>query len=236
MTAVLLVALLPAQPGDPADAVGWKNRGVELAAANRLNEALPAFAKACALAPADEEACYYQARTLYSLDRWDEACEPFDKALRAARKVKAARVHRAMALNYIALGRPGDAEDHFRKAVQLNPGPEKLPDDPRVDYGAFLFRQGRIDEALPVLNEAVQASPQSARAHAELGKVLLHAGKVAPAARELELAVRLHPRSWAVRLLLGRAWLQLGRTEDGERELRIAREGWSRDQGSSTVR
>lgn len=218
------------------DAAALKSEGVALAAQRKLDQALPAFAQACALAPQDEDTCYYLARTLYLLDRWDEASEPFEKALRAAAPQKTARVHRAMALNFIALGRAKDAERHLREAVLLNDRRRELPDDPRVDLGSFLFREGRMDEAVPILKEAALKAPQSAHAHAEFGRVLLHTGSVEQAALELEQAVRLDPRAWNARLLYGRALLQLGRSSEGERELQIAREGWREDQGSTSVR
>ena len=247
MFAVLVFALLAAQQADiarleedvrrePLSAAAWKRLGIALAARQKLDAALPALEKACTLDSREEDACYYLGRTLHALDRWQEAREPFDKALRAAGKSRIARVHRAVALNFAALGSTADAERHFRQAVLLNPGPAQLPEDPRVDYGAFLFRQGRPEEALPFLSAAVQAAPRSSRAHAEYGKILLHVGKVESAATHLQTAVNLDPRAWPVRLLLGRAWLQLGRTEEGQRELRIARQGWTSNQGSSNVR
>jgi protein O-GlcNAc transferase len=218
----------------PSDAAAWKRLGLATAASRKLGAAAPAFQKACELNPADEDACYYLARTLNALGRWDEARAPFEKALQAAPKAALARVHRAVALNFVALGQTADAEDHFRKALALNPGPDKLPEDPRVDYGAFLFRQGRTDEALRLLQQAVRGAPRSARAHGELGRVLLHSGKAQAAVTSLEMAIELDPRASATRLLLGRAYLQTGRVEDGQRQLQLAQEAL--DGGSSSAK
>ena len=225
MAPTMLLALLLVQ------AVAWKELGLKLASDRKLEPAADALAKACAQAPKDEDACYYLARTLYTLGRYEEAREPFEKALPAAPKDMLGRVHRAMALNFTALNRPDDAERHFREAVRLG-----SDSDPRIDYGAFLFRQGRLEEALPLLEQAVQALPGSARAHTELGRVLLHLGKREAAAAGLEKAVQLDPGSSTARLLLGKTYLELGRTEEGERQLRLGREGWKQSYGSSTVR
>ena len=212
-------------------AVAWKELGLKLASERKLEPAADALAKACEQAPQDEDACYYLARTLYTLGRYEEAGEPFAKALRAAPKEILGRVHRAVALNFTALNRPGDAERHFREALRLG-----SDSDPRIDYGAFLFRQGRLEEALPLLEQAVQAVPGSARAHTELGRVLLHLGKREAAAGSLEKAVQLDPGSPAARLLLGKTYLELGRTGDGERQLRLGRAGWKQSYDSSTAK
>jgi tetratricopeptide (TPR) repeat protein len=226
--AALLFLLWPSQTVTPSSAAEWKAAGIAETSAQKIDSAAKAFEKACDLDPKDEDSCYYFARTLFTLDRWEKAREPFDKALRAASKPRLARVHRAIALNSMALGDTTEAERHFRQSIALNPGPELLREDPRVDYGAFLFRQGRLGEALPVLQDAVKAMPDAPRAHTELGRVLLHLGKPEAASVSLEKAVNLDPRSSTARLLLGRAYLQSGRTEEGQRQLHLA--------GSSTVR
>jgi tetratricopeptide (TPR) repeat protein len=234
LLAVLLLLASPPQ-SERTTAAEWKELGVVKAASNKLEAAAPAFTRACELDPKDEDSCYFLGRTLYLLDRWDEAREPFEKALRSASKPMLARVHRAMALNYIAVGNIADAERHFEQAILLNPGTERLGEDPRVDYGAFLFRQGRLEEALPVLQKAVAAASRSARAHAELGRALLHAGNLDAAAASLEKSVQLDPRVPSVRLLLGRAYLQLGRSEEGQKQLQLARDG-SKEDASSTLK
>jgi len=220
----------------PASAGAWKQLGLALAARRNLDSALPAFARACELAPGDEDACYYLARNLYTLGRYQEAREPFDKALRSAPPPLQAKVHRAAALNFIALTRPDDAERHFREALRLTGGPARAGEDPRIDYGAFLFRQGRAAEAFPLLDLAVRAHPGSARAHTELGKVLLHLGKPEAAAARLQKAVELDPGSSTARLLLGKTYLALGRAEEGQKQLRLGQQAWKRSYGSSTVK
>jgi len=217
-------------PVGPSDALTWKEQGLKLAGARKLEAAHAAFAKACEMAPKDPDACYYLARTLFSLGLYEEAREPFERALRAAPQEMLVKVHRAAALNFIALIRPADAERHFREAVRLSRRQEPANDDPRIDYGAFLFRQGRADEALPLLQQAVQAAAASARAHAELGRVLLHVGKLEAAAANLERAVQLDPGSSTSRLLLGRAYLELGRTAQAETQLRLGEQAWRQHQ------
>ena len=57
----------------PSKAAEWKRLGLALASEKKLVAAVGPLAKACELDPKDEEACYYFARTLHALGRWDEA-------------------------------------------------------------------------------------------------------------------------------------------------------------------
>jgi tetratricopeptide (TPR) repeat protein len=220
--AAALGLLLMQAEQQPSSAGEWKRLGLGLLTEKKLASAVPPLTKACDLDPGDEEACYYLARALSALSRWEEARAPLEKALRSASKPTLARVHRATALNFMALGRTAEAEQHFRQAVAAIGKAESLPEDPRIDYGAFLFRQGRTAEALKLLEQAVSAAPKSARAHGELGRVLLHSGKPDAAVSRLEKAVELDPRASSFRLLLGRAYLQTGRVEEGQEQLKMA--------------
>jgi Flp pilus assembly protein TadD len=222
----------------PSKPATWKALGLVLLGANDYRAASVPLGKACALDPNDEDNCYLQARSLFVLGQYDQAVQPFEKALHAAPPPKQAAVHRATALNLVELGVTEEAEGHFRDAVRLYRASAEAPQpDPRLDYGAFLIRQGRTQSALEMLRQSVSAAPASPRAHAELGRALLELDRPAEAATELKSSVDLDANGWAVRLMLGRAYLMLGRAEEGQRELRLGREGWARqDYGSSKVK
>jgi Tfp pilus assembly protein PilF len=232
MAALALAALLLCQ----AAREDWKQRGLSLAMGGQLEAAAAALSKACERSPRNDDACYYLGRTWFTLGRYMEARESFAKALQRSPKPMLSKAHRAAALNFVALIIPEEAERHFRKAIQLSHGTKSSDEDPRVDYAAFLFRQGRMEEALPILEQAIKEQPGSARAHTELGRVLLHMGKRELAAARLEKAVALDPGSTAARLLLGRTYLELDRKEQGEQQLRLGQENWNQRYGSSTVK
>ena len=207
----------------PGNAQAWKVLGLITTSVGDLDTAAGALRKACELAPDDEESCYFFARNLFANGHYEAARDPFEKALHAAPQPMLARVHRAIALNFVALGSAAEAEQHFVKAIQLAGRTPLEAEDPRVDYGAFLFRQGRTEEALRPLQ---QAAP-SARANLELGRVLLHLDRLDEAAARLEKAVALEPANFNAHLLLGRVYLRLGRTSEGEREMRLGQDGWA---------
>ena len=211
-----------------AQAAIWKSRGLTAASSGDIQGAAENFEKACQIFPKDEDVCYLFARTLYIQGHYSKAGAAFEIAIKSASKKMREKTERAMALNFVALDQPEEGERHFREAVRAHPNSDRQGEDTRVDYGAFLTRQGRAQEAATILERVLKDSPESPRASAELGRALLHLDRTAEAAERLEKAVRLDPNSTAERMLLGKAYLQLGRVAEGERELRLAQEGWSR--------
>jgi len=209
---LLLLLLFADSETDPAV---WRRLGLAHISANRLAEAEPALLRACQLEQPPVDSCYFLARNRQTLGQFELARGAFDLALQAP---PSARVHRAAGLNYIALGRDTDAERHLRQSVALSSSsPDDPSVDPRVDLGAFLFRQGRLPEAAEILTKAAKAN--SPRAHLELGRVLLQKGKLALATHHLEQAVRQNPADANGHLLLARAYQRLGRDSDAAREL-----------------
>jgi Flp pilus assembly protein TadD len=218
----------------PSNAAAWKALGLILLGADEHRAASVSLSNACALDPKDEDSCYLLGRSLFVLGKYNDAVAPFEKALRAVPPANQAAAHRAAALNFVELGMTEDAERHFRDAVRLYRAAAGVQPDPRVDYGAFLTRQGRARDALALLQQSIAAFPDSPRAQAELGRALLELDRPADALPALKKAVDLDPNAWAVRLMLGKAYLRLGRTEEGERELKSGQQGWSKtDYGSS---
>lgn len=199
----LLFSIAAAQAAGPADAHGWKKMGVGFALNKEYREAESAFHKACALDPREPDACYFWARALYALDRFEESLAALSKARPGLREVQA----RAQALD--GLGRSAEAERLYREvAGAYRPRAE---DDPRLHFGVFLLRQGRAAEALPFLDEFIQSHSQVARGHLERGRVLMQLERLPEAADELEQAVSLDAGNEQARLLLGRVHSRLGR-------------------------
>jgi Flp pilus assembly protein TadD len=221
----------------PSKPASWKLLGLVFLGLGELQRASVVLEKACGLDARDEDSCYLFARSLFLLARYEEAVKPFEKALQAAPPASQATVHRALALDLDEFGSAVPAEQHFREAVRLYRGSDGRPPDPRVDYGAFLVRQGRAQDALDLLKAAISVSPGSARANAELGRALLELDRPEEALGPLSRAVELDPKGWSTRLLLGKAYLRVGRKDEGERQMRLGREGWaSRDSGSTKLK
>ncbi len=173
---------------------------------------------ACEIDPHDPDGCFYYGLASYNLGRYDNAIAAYRTALKSSGR--AARAHTALGLAYEAASRAAEAEQQLREGVAKDDG-KSLPDsDPRVEFGAFLLRQGRLGEAKAALLDARQDSP---RAHFDLGRILSQEGKLDEAVARLTKAVSLDPSYTAARLLLGRVYFRLGRAADGERETALGR-------------
>ncbi len=112
------------------------------------------------------------------------------RALEVAPDYSAA--HNGMGLLYERLNQPSKADEHYQRAVTLNPTDSSA----QTNYGSFLCRQGRTDEAeqrfLQALKNSLYATPEFAYANA--GVCLHGAGQDEKAERYLRSALELNPR------------------------------------------
>ena len=209
---------------EPRYAPGWKALGVAFASRGDFERAEAPFRNACERQPTLSDACLYYGRTLYLLNRFQGAIPVLRATIQ--REPRSPEAYRLLALSLEGLGRFTEAGDAFRDALRLNRG--GAPDeDPGIDYGVFLTRQGQAGQAIPVLEDALKRHPRSSRGHLELGCTLLALDRLPDAAAHLEQSLTLNPDSGRAHLLLGKVYLRLGKTEAGEEHLR---------QGSRTVR
>jgi Flp pilus assembly protein TadD len=82
-----------------------------------------------------------------------------------------------------------DAERHYRSAHTVAPHDFVMA----MNLGTVLARQGRVDEALPLLELAAQRAPRSVEAAANHASGLLAAGRAAEALSEAQRATALDP-------------------------------------------
>jgi Flp pilus assembly protein TadD len=189
----------------PDDAQVWKALGVAYAAQKMYREAERPLARSCELDRNLEDACYFYARTLYALDRYESSIQVLRRTGSNSWKVQL-----GMAQALEALGRADEAERDFRRSLETARGRDP---GPAVGLGLFLVRQGRGAEAIPVLEDALKRFPNSADAHTHLGRALLENGQTNDAIPHLERAVALAPASPQAHLLLAKAYVRAGRAE-----------------------
>jgi tetratricopeptide (TPR) repeat protein len=191
---------------DPSNAEAHKTLGVLFALANDYASAEPHLGKACDLRPDIEDACFYHARALYLLDRYDPAIARLRKLPETP---AAGRTNWALAQALEAAGDASAAEAAYKNAVASGYRAGKPDGDTRVLYGVFLFRQGRVEESRQVLEQAVAARPESSRAHTELGRALLDLSRAQDAIAYFKKALALDRSNQAAELLLGKATARL---------------------------
>lgn len=208
----------------PDYAGAWKALGVISASQGDYEHAEKPFHTACELQPRLPDACLYYGRTLYLLNRFPQAIEVLRNALK--NDPNNSQIYRLIALSSEALGQSAEASTAFQRSLQLNRG-SAPNDDPGIDYGVFLYRQGRAEQAVGPIEDVLKRHPDAGRAHLELGCVLIALDRLPEAELHLEKAVALDPQSSRPHLLLGKVYLRLGKEEAGEQHLR---------QGSLTVK
>lgn len=216
-----IAALTEAVKIAPKNAQNWKVLGVVHASRGDYDRASEPFARACMLAPDLVDACYYYGRNLYALNRFEPALEALRKAL--PRDARPSRVRLGIAQALEALGRDDEAAKEFESAVRAweesaREGRGSADFDPRLHQAVFLFRQGKVKEALAPARAAVQDFPNAGRPRFELGRVLYQLGQLDASAAELEKAVEFGYGAPA-HLLLGKAYLRLGRSAEAEKHL-----------------
>jgi tetratricopeptide (TPR) repeat protein len=186
-SASAILALTQAAGLAPDNAHIQKALGVAYASAGDFEHAAEPFARACALAPKLVDACYYHARNLYALNRFEPSLEALRKALPDDRAPW--RIHLAIGQALEALGR-AEAEREFHVAIEKRESPH--PDfDPRLHYAVFLFRQGRTAEALIFAQQALRDHPDSGRVRFEVGRIEYQLGQLQAAVSDLGRAAAL---------------------------------------------
>ena len=144
---------------------------------------------------------------------WIRARSPLDRALEI--DPNSVETHVLFGVLFEGQGDPALAEEHYRKALKID------ANDPQAlnNYGAFLFRQTRYEEALVPLRTLVGNTQYRMRAQAyeNLGLASLAVGDRLEAQVAFERALQLDYRQVRSTLELSDLHLERG-------ELRVARE------------
>jgi len=116
---------------------------------------------------------------------------------------------RTLSIRYSA---GGHSPDHPHPGTPLD----------EIDQARVLVGEGRINAALILLRNSVQADPRNVEARVELGLLLDRTGSHAAAVEHLEAALRGAPDTVQILSALGAAQTSLGRFDEAERELKKA--------------
>lgn len=190
-----------------------------------------------------------RAQSLGEDDRWDEAYEVLAEALDEQGEDALLLTWAGIAAQ--RLGEESQANDRFRAALALEPSDPFVlaaagsgiaalddpaaegalrmaaltaPDFPfaRLSYGAYLAREGLLDDAIAELEAARGLAPEDGLVHTELGIAYLLARRTEAGLDALEEALSRTPADAWLRGLYGLALVDAGRGEEGAEQLHQA--------------
>jgi Flp pilus assembly protein TadD len=148
--------------------------------------------------------------TFRGLERYEEASTAYDAALALFPEPTRGqwRVYFARAITFERTDKWEQAEADFRKSLELNPGQPQV-----LNYLGYSFVEMGInlEEAVELIKEAVEASPNSGYIVDSLGWVQFRTGEYAEAVVNLERAAELMPVDPVVNDHLGDAYWAVGR-------------------------
>lgn len=170
--------------------------GRALGAAGRRTEAREMIAKAVEMRPAGQEGLLLLGRLDLEDGRLESAAATAERLLEAGADSVAVRAlfeqaSQQRAARSAATGRLAEAEAIYRRSLEFAPHVGAL----HGNFGAFLAKQRRFVEALPLFQRYVELAPEDPRAWLFLGTALSETGNAAEAkaafARGLEVARRI---------------------------------------------
>ena len=131
--------------------------------------------------------------------------------LRAALAIRprTAVVHKNLGHALLRLNRTEEAVDHFRKSLELGPGPAA-----RRGLAVALAGQGPSDAAVVACRNAIEEFPNDALLHTLLGTALREANRNDEALRAYQQAIALDPNRWDAHVGIRRIYLRQGLPEE----------------------
>jgi len=172
--------------------------------------------------PANTEALYHLGRVRYQQNRFADAIAAFQEVLkREPGNVKAAD---NLGLSLEATNQIDRATAAYQKAISLDKAAAIHSEQPYLNLGMLLAKSNKADESLPLLQEAEQIDPKSAKVRYELGKTYFNLGQIEKARGEAEEAARLNPQEGPTHYLLGRIYHRLGKPDLEAREFALTEE------------
>lgn len=228
-----LLGLILYQEGKPADSLAEFTRAAKLATPTAselrvvgldyvLLRDLPNADKWMTVAvqrePGNPAGWRYLGGIKYSENRFTEAIEIYNKYL--GLHPRDVLVEDAIGRSLEGLARDEDAASAYRTALAWQAGEQKQHYEPMLHFGALLLKQGKTQEALPLLTRAGEIAPSDPDVHEQLGTLWTQTGDLKKAQSELEAALELAPGKAHVHWLLASVYRRQGETEKANRELK----------------
>jgi tetratricopeptide (TPR) repeat protein len=166
--------------------------------------------------PKDAQAWCFLSRIKYDINHFDEAITASKECLQ--RDSQNSGALDTMGLAYAEMSRTDDAIKAYRAAIELQAKSLEKDPYPFLDLADLFLKQGRAEQAVPLLAKAVDISPELANAHQLLGKAYLRMNQLQESARELEKTIELEPDCAPAHYLLGQVYRKAGQADKATKE------------------
>ena len=170
-----------------ARAVLHGNRGIELAAQGKLDEAVREYNLAIQMKSDNAEVHDNLGNILSQQGKNDAAIQQYNLALQA--NPNFTNAHYNLGIELAGKGDLDGATRHLTQAILENP---KFA-EAHTYLASILLRQGKLEEAIQQFRLAIQANPNSAESYTNLGIVLDMQGKPGEAATQFRQALQINP-------------------------------------------
>ena len=141
--------------------------------------------------PQLSESHYYLGRIYHDSNRYELAKQSFETAIRLG--PQSIEAYDSLGLTLDALGQPDEAQNSFKKAIELNERSKAKFKWPYLNLGELLLKQKQYAESIPYFEQALIVSPGWAKAQFSLGKALLQLGKPEEAKGAFHLGNTVRP-------------------------------------------
>lgn len=191
---------------DPKNAGAWLYAGLLYSQVGANDKAIPALTQALALGtPSLYDAHMALAQAYAGQKNNPKAMAEFAAAVKARPDDPTA--HFDLAVLQTQAGQKADAEQSYRKVLDLKPTDPQIVTQAQTNLGLLLAADGNATEAVPLLSAATQADPKAAAPHLALANLYAKQGDAAKALAERQAALALTPQDDQTRLLVADALL-----------------------------
>lgn len=207
----------------PHDVVANICAGNVLLQVGQLDEGFRLLKRAAALAPRSRYVRLNLAEKLFEKERYEEAIAQY--RLISAGYPHWAKPRLVMADIYIATGKPAEAAEELKAALETEPGNFEA----RKLYGLALARAGKGQRGLDEYFQGIRTEQDQQGMPADIKQLQTVWGTLDRAVFQLQKELDLRPEDAGVKLRLARIYLFTGQTADAKRLLLEARKRAPKD-------
>jgi len=196
---------------DPDCHIALRSIAMILSVKGQLEEAMAYCERALKLQPNDLEAIVFMASSSMRMLKLAEAANYYRRAIGLNAGV--AMFHENLGLALQNLSMAEGAEEHFRRAIQLDPAHSLLS---YFNLAQILQNRGDAKGAAIMCRKVYEYSPDTPMGKLGLGRAFINEGNLEEAEKALREAIALQPNMEVAFQLLGNTLQQAGRFEDAE--------------------